>query len=158
MRSSLLAIGCLAASISFPTLGNGQDQLSDVKAATQLLWNQVYGQGGTTLYCGALFNQEGSQLKTSMVYTSKQLKSALRCITTRQCGIMNPRYAYMVSDLHNLYPALARVELVRRNAQFGELDSSVPSKFDAIGCDMKTRFQMVEPRGEVKGNIARAIF
>ena len=158
MRSSLLAIGCLAASISFPTLGNGQDQLSDVKAATQLLWNQVYGQGGTTLYCGALFNQEGSQLKTSMVYTSKQLKSALRCITTRQCGIMNPRYAYMVSDLHNLYPALARVELVRRNAQFGELDSSVPSKFDDIGCDMKTSFQMVEPRDEAKGNIARAIF
>ena len=158
MRSLLLAIGCLAASISLPTLANGQSQLSDPKAALQLFWSQLYGQGGSTLYCGKAFTEESGQLKASAIYSSKQLKSALRCITARQCGIMNPRYVYMASDLHNLYPAMTRVELVRRNAQFGELDDSVPSKFDDIGCDMKTSFQLVEPRDEAKGNVARAIF
>ncbi|MDX1298300.1 MAG: endonuclease, partial [Pseudomonas sp.] len=44
------------------------------------------------------------------------------------------------------------------NAQFGDLDDSVPSKFDDIGCDMKTSFQLVEPRDDAKGNVARAIF
>ncbi|MFP6848359.1 MAG: endonuclease [Pseudomonas sp.] len=158
MRSLFLAIGCLAASISPLALASGQNQLSDPKAATQLLWSQLYGQGGSTLYCGQTFSTESSQLKASPIYSNKQLKSALRCITDRQCTIMNPRYGYIASDLHNLYPTLTRVELVRRNAQFGELDTQVPSKFDDIGCNMKTSFQLVEPRDEAKGNIARAIF
>jgi deoxyribonuclease-1 len=158
MRSLLLAIGCLAASISLPTLANGQNQLSDPKAAVQLFWSQLYGQGGTTLYCGKTFSEENGQLKASPIYSSKQLKGALRCVTDRQCGIMNPRYVYMASDLHNLYPVLTRVELVRRNAQFGVLDDSVPSKFSDIDCDMKTSFHLVEPRDEAKGNVARAIF
>jgi deoxyribonuclease I len=158
MRSLFIAISYLAASTSLPALAGGQDQLTDPKAAIQLLWNQVYAQGGSTLYCGQSFSAESSQLKASPIYSSKQLKSALRCVTDRQCGIMNPRYVYMESDLHNLYPALTRVELVRRNAQFGELDTEVPSKFDDINCDMKTSFQMVEPRDEAKGNVARTLF
>ena len=158
MRSLLFAIGCLTAGISLPTLANGQNQLSNPKAAVQLFWSQLYGQGGSTLYCGKDFTEESGQLKASAIYSTRQLKSALRCVTNRQCGIMNPRYVYMASDLHNLYPAMTRVELVRRNAQFGDLDDSVPSKFDDIGCDMKTSFQLVEPRDEAKGNVARAIF
>ena len=71
---------------------------------------------------------------------------------------MNPRYPYIAADLHNHYPALTRVELARRNAQFAELAADVPSKFADIGCDLKTSFQLVEPRDEAKGNIARAIF
>lgn len=158
MRSLFLAIGCLAAGISPLASANGQNQISDPKAAVQLFWNQLYGQGGTSLYCGKAFSEESGQFKASAIYSNKQLKSALRCVTNRQCGIMNPRYVYMASDLHNLYPALTRVELARRNAQFGDLDDSVSSKFEDIGCDMKTSFQLVEPRDEAKGNIARAIF
>lgn len=158
MRSLLLVIGCLAASISLPALAKGQSQLADPKAAVQLFWSQLYGQGGSTLYCDKAFSEESSQLKASAIYSSKQLKSALRCVTDRQCGIMNPGYGYIASDLHNLYPAMNRVELARRNAHFGELDDSVPSKFADIDCDMKTSFQLVEPRDAAKGNIARAIF
>lgn len=158
MRSLLIAIGCLAASFSLPTLASGQNQLSDPKAATQLFWDQLYGQGGTSLYCGKTFSAGGGQFTASPIYSTKQLKSALRCVTDRQCGIMNPRFVYMISDLHNLYPALTRVELARRNAQFGELDDSVASKFADIGCDLKASFQLVEPRDEAKGNVARAIF
>lgn len=158
MRSLFIAIGCLAVSISPFASASGQNQISDPKTAVKLFWSQLYGQGGTSLYCGTAFSEESGQFKASAIYSSKQLKSSLRCITNRQCGIMNPQYVYMASDLHNLYPAMTRVELVRRNAQFGELDDSVPSKFADIGCDMKTSFQMVEPRDEAKGNIARAIF
>lgn len=158
MRSLFFVLGCLIAVASPLALANGQDQIANPKAAVQMLWSEVYGQGGTTLYCGSPFSGESGQLKASTIYSNTQLKSTLRCITDRQCGIMNPRYVYMASDLHNLYPAMARVELARRNAQFGELDDSVQSKFDDIGCDMKTSFQLVEPRDEAKGNIARAIF
>jgi deoxyribonuclease-1 len=158
MRPSLLAIGCLTTSIILPTLANGQDQLSDPKAAMQLFWSQVYGQGGTTLYCGKAFSGEDSQLEASLIYSSKQLKSALNCITTRQCAIMDPRYSYMMSDLHNMYPALTRVELARRNAHFGELGASASSTLNDIECDIKTSFHLLEPRDQAKGNVARAIF
>jgi deoxyribonuclease I len=162
MRSLLIAIGCLAANASvgagLPTLTGGQEQLANPKAATQLFWDQLYNKGGNTLYCDQSFSGPSSQLKASQIYSSKQLKSALRCTTERQCGLMSQGYFFMASDLHNLYPALARVELMRRNVNFGELDSGVPSKLSDIGCDMKASFQTVEPRDEAKGNIARAIF
>jgi deoxyribonuclease-1 len=158
MRSSLLAIGCLAATFSLPALANGQDALADSNVAEQLLWSQVYSQGGTTLYCGTAFSGEGGQFEASLIYSSKQIKSVLDCVTTRQCAIIAPSYRYMMSDLHNIYPALTRVELARRNAQFGELDGNVPSAFADIGCDMKTSFRLVEPRDQAKGNVARALF
>lgn len=159
MRVVTLFLGCLAACTSLSSLANGQNQLGDVKQAIeQGFWQSLYGNGGTTLYCGKAFERENGNLSASPVYSSKQLKSALRCVTDRQCTIMNPRYPFIVSDLHNYYPALARVELVRRNAQFADLADDVPSKFADIDCEMKTSFQLVEPRDEAKGNIARAIF
>ncbi|HWV09204.1 MAG TPA: endonuclease [Pseudomonas sp.] len=158
MRTAVLAIGCLATSLSLSCLAAGQNQIPDAKASAQLFWNQLYAGGGTSLYCGKPFEGEGGLFTISPVYSSKQLKQSLRCITDRQCTIMNPRYPLITADLHNHYPALTRVELARRNAQFGDLDDSVPSKFDDIGCDMKASFQLVEPRDEAKGNVARAIF
>jgi deoxyribonuclease I len=158
MRAVILALGCLAAAFSLPAQANGQKQLNDSKVATQLFWSQVYGQGGSTLYCGKTFSGESSQVVASPVYGSQQLKRALRCVTDRQCSIMNPSYPYMAADLHNLYPALSRVELTRRNAQFAELGAGVPSKFADIGCELKASYQQVEPRDEAKGNVARAIF
>ena len=125
MRAVIIALGCLATTFSLPTLASGQNQIAGTKAATQIFWNQLYSQGGTSLYCGQAFTGESGQLKVSPIYSSKQLKSALRCITNRQCSIMTPTYPYMTADLHNLYPALSRVELARRNAQFGELDATV---------------------------------
>ncbi|MDG9760345.1 endonuclease [Pseudomonas sediminis] len=159
MRAVTLLLGCLATGISTFSLASGQTRLDDVKQAIdQAFWQALYGSGGTTLYCGQTFARESGTLTASPIYSSKQLKSAMRCVTDRQCTIMNPRYPYIVADLHNYYPALTRVELVRRNAQFAELGDDVPSKFADIGCDLKTSFQLVEPRDEAKGNIARAIF
>lgn len=160
MRTVVIALGCLAASFSLPALANGQSQIAEPQVRDQLFWNELYGAGGTSLYCAKAFTGEsgGGLLSASPIYSSKQLKSALRCITARQCNIMNPRYAYMAADLHNLYPALSRVEQVRRNAQFGELDAGAQSPFADIGCDLKSRFKVLQPHDSAKGNIARAIF
>ena len=120
----------------------------------------MYGAGGTSLYCAKAFTGAGGGglLSVSQIYSSQQLKRALRCSTDSQCNLMSPFYAYMAADLHNLYPALTRVEQTRRNAQFGELDASVQSAFADIGCDLKSSFQLLEPHDAAKGNIARAIF
>jgi deoxyribonuclease-1 len=158
MRSLVIAVSCLAASISLSAVANGQTQLSDPKATPQLLWSKVYEQGGKTLYCSSSFSTDTSQLKDSPVYSTKQLKASLRCVTDRQCNIMNPRYVFMASDLHNYYPALSQIEQARANAQFGVLDDSAQVNFAELGCEMKTSFKMVEPRDDAKGNVARALF
>lgn len=160
MRAVAIALGCLAAvSTITPALAGGQSQLGDPKAgAEQVFWGQLYASGGSSLYCAKAFDQSHGQLMPSPVYASKQIKSALRCVTDGQCLATNPQYPYMLADLHNLYPELTRVELARRSAQFGNLGDDVPSKFAAIGCDLKSSFQLVEPRDAAKGNVARAIF
>ncbi|MDM8350820.1 endonuclease [Pseudomonas sp. sp1636] len=160
MRTVVIALGYLAASFGLPALAGGQSQISAHEAREQLFWHDLYGAGGTTLYCAKAFASGGAggSLSISPIYSNKQLKSALRCITDRQCRIMTPHYAYMVSDLHNLYPALSRVELARSNAQFAELDASAQNAFDDIDCDLKSSAKLLEPRDEAKGNIARAIF
>lgn len=159
MRAVTLFFGCLATCFSPVSLASGQNQLGDPEQAiAQAFWQDLYGTGGTTLYCGQSFANPGGTFTASPIYSSKQLKRALRCITDNQCAVMNPRYPYIAADLHNHYPALTRVELARRNAQFAELADDVPSKFADIGCELKASFQLVEPRDEAKGNIARAIF
>lgn len=160
MRAVAIALCCLSAASTAPlTLAGGQSQLADPKASSEVnFWGQLYAAGGSSLYCAQAFGQSHSQLMPSPVYASKQIKSALRCVTDQQCQQANPQYPYMLADLHNLYPELTRVELARRSAQFGDLADEVPSAFAALGCDLKSSFQLVEPRDAAKGNVARAIF
>lgn len=159
MRATALAIGCLTTVSTLAVMAGGQNQLSDPKAsAKQVFWGQLYAQGGSSLYCAKPFGTNHARLMLSPVYSRKQIKSALRCVTEPQCQAANAQYPYMLADLHNLYPELSRVELTLRSAQFGNLGSDVPSKFADLGCDLQSSFQLIEPRDAVKGNVARAIF
>lgn len=161
MRVVATALCSLAfcATTAVTASAGGQNKFDDHKSSVeQVFWPQLYQQGGSSLYCGKSFSSEGGQFVASPVYPTKQIKSTLHCITDSQCAEKNPQYPYMLADLHNLYPELMRVELARRNSQFGTLGDAVPSKFDDIGCDLKASFQLVEPRAEAKGNVARAIF
>ncbi|MCY1279893.1 Endonuclease I [compost metagenome] len=159
MRGMAIALALLAVPAVPALASSGQDQLPNAKTAIeQVFWPKLYGTGGNTLYCDKPFTGSSSEYTASAVYSSKQIKSALRCMTENQCQVVSPRFEYMLADLHNLYPELTRVELARRNAQFGAVGPDVPSKFSDIGCDLKATFQLIEPRDAAKGNVARAIF
>ncbi|MDO8332938.1 MAG: endonuclease [Pseudomonas sp.] len=160
MRAVAIALSCLAIyATTIPAYAGGQNQLTSPKAsAGQLFWGELYPAGGISLYCGQNFSSSHNSLMASPVYSSKQIKSALRCSSDQQCLQSNPQYLYMLSDLHNLYPELTRIELARRGAQFGNQGTDVPSEFDDIGCNLKASYQLIEPRDEAKGNVARAIF
>ena len=160
MRAVVIALSCLAVyATAIPVQAGGQNQLESPKASSgELFWGELYPAGGNSLYCGQSFSSSHNSLMASPVYSSKQIKSALRCTSDQQCLQSNPQYLFMLSDLHNLYPELTRIELARRGAQFGNLGAEVPSEFDNIGCNLKASYQLIEPRDEAKGNVARAIF
>ncbi len=158
MRVSAIAFTLLAGLA--PTVhAGGQAVFPDLDEAVRTaFWPGVYGNGGSTLYCGKTFSDnEGGAIGTAHIYNIKQIKSALRCLTDSQCALITPQYIFMVSDLHNLYPTEARIETGRRNAVFGDLKSQNRKPND-LGCGTQATFHVIEPRDEAKGNVARAIF
>jgi deoxyribonuclease-1 len=58
MRAVVIARGCLATCFSLPALANGQSQIADPQVRNQLFWNELYGAGGTSLYCAKAFTGE----------------------------------------------------------------------------------------------------
>ncbi|MGC8114045.1 endonuclease I family protein [Metapseudomonas otitidis] len=158
MRVVAIALSLAALAVSSPLFAGGQNRLPDPKAAIrEAFWKQLYAGPDTTLYCGKPFQGESGLLAASPVYAIKQIKSALRCVTDAQCREANPQYPYMLADLHNLYPELARVELARRNALFGVVGDAASAR-TIDDCPLKSSFQLMEPKDEAKGNVARAIF
>lgn len=67
----------------------------------------------------------------------------------------NEEFRYMFTDMYNLYPSIGAVNYLRANfnfTQFGKKEN-VPSSFG--GCNLKISRNLVEPRDEIKGLIAR---
>ena len=59
--------------------------------------------------------------------------------------------------MHNLYPALAKINKVRGSQAFG-LVRGEPRRFGSCDFEIDPQKRQVEPRPEVRGNIARAMF
>jgi deoxyribonuclease-1 len=89
-------------------------------------------------------------------WTEKICRDALgRAFGGRDCcEMIDPAYRRAAFDLQNLWPAQGDVNARRSNYRFGEL----PGEQRALGaCDLEIdpRHRMIEPRPEVRGDIAR---
>jgi deoxyribonuclease-1 len=70
------------------------------------------------------------------------------------CEAIDPAYRRAAFDLHNLWPAQGDVNARRSNYRFGE----IPGERRVFGpCDLEIdeRRRMIEPRPEIRGDIAR---
>lgn len=71
-----------------------------------------------------------------------------------------PGYGFAEADLHNLWPALSRINSSRSNHSFGELPGEENRRFTDI-CEDYERSSapnvLVEPRDKVKGELARSL-
>lgn len=159
MRIFVLAIPALAAAFTPSVFARGQDVLTDLdQAISQHFWPEVYAQGGQTLYCAKSFSKgPTTELSAAHLYSVKQIKTALECMTDIQCTVKTPGYQFMVADLHNLYPADRAIESKRRQAPFGSLVASARTPND-LDCDTRATFHLIEPPLHARGNIARTYF
>jgi deoxyribonuclease-1 len=90
------------------------------------------------------------------VYAASWIASALRCPNRDNCP--NDFYRTASSDLHNLLPALRRYNSSRGNQKFGEIPGET-QRFPEDNCDFERTSRaaaIVEPRDDVKGDIARS--
>ncbi|ARU55931.1 endonuclease I [Oleiphilus messinensis] len=117
-------------------------------------WGKLYEKGGTSFYCKKEFKKKSILYDESYIYSDSWIRDHLRCGTPRQCRKNSPDYRLMVTDMHNIFPAVSKIELNRRDAKFEELGDEIAIE----ECGIKRSFLIMEPADDIKGDIARAIF
>ncbi|WP_422369074.1 endonuclease I family protein [Pelagibius sp.] len=135
-------------------------------------YKKLYPAGGWTLYCGARFKGR-SGMSIEHIYPASWMKVTAGCKKSdrrEDCRKKSNRFNLMEADLHNLYPAVPRINSTRWNHSFGiirgeERKYSTPSDLSDIGSELKacdfeldTAKGIVEPRKIARGNIARSVF
>jgi deoxyribonuclease I len=121
-----------------------------------VFWPLLYNVSYETLYCG-VSKQAGEKVTVEHAYPASWIAVANGCVSRDDC----PKDAYRAasSDLHNLWPALRRYNTSRGNQPFGEIPGEKP-RFKNDTCDYERTSgagAVVEPRDQVKGDIARSI-
>ena len=135
------------------------DNFDEVSVNT--FWNELYPNGGWSLYCGYRFDRaseltEGSQFVIEHIYPVSWMLKHLQCQSRRQCRRdRNPVFTRMEADLHNLYPVWQDINVSRRETPFGMV-AGEDWRFE--GCDFERYLGVTEPRPIARGNIARSLF
>lgn len=71
------------------------------------------------------------------------------------CEKIDPLFRIMQADMYNLQPAIGELNANRSNLYFGIIDGE-PRKFGA--CDFEVDNKVVEPKEDIRGDIARTYF
>jgi deoxyribonuclease-1 len=139
-----------------PAVADDPLWLRQYNRALRGLWSEVYRDGGETLYCGVRFGREkGKQINAEHVFPMSWVARELGCGTRGHCRITSPAFNRIEDDLHNIFPALAEINEARGARRYGE----IPRETRAYGnCDVEIEGRQIEPRPQVRGDIARAMF
>ena len=129
--------------------------------AVNSFWNELYANGGWSLYCGYRFDSSMDLTNDRLfvieqIYASSWMLRHLKCNSRRQCRLNKKSlFTRMEADLHNLYPAWQAIDVSRRNSSFGMVEGE---DWRYENCDFERHHDVAEPRLIARGNIARAIF
>jgi len=125
------------------------------KVRDSVFWLKLYDENYETLYCGSKVSG-GKRVTVEHVYPVIWIADSLGCKNHNECKL--DKYINASSDLHNLWPALKKFESSRGNLPYGEIEGEKP-RFETLVCDFERttgKNAVVEPRDEVKGQIARS--
>ncbi|MCE9521337.1 MAG: endonuclease [Alphaproteobacteria bacterium] len=141
----------------------GQFKYQSYDEARRIFWKKLYPNGGTELYCGIAFdgarNDSVNQaLSVEHAYPADSIAETEPGCTNRSCSV--PRVARAMADLQNLWPAFQRVNSSRSKLRFGEIPGEASRRFTEFCPDFERPTgakAVVEPRDDVKGDLARTI-
>lgn len=125
------------------------------KVRDTFFWGKLYNKDYITFYCG-VDKPKGSRIGVEHVYPKSWIATSLGCKSSKECKL--DKYREASSDLHNLWPAIEQSISNRRSLAFGMiLDEEYRDK--TPDCDFErttSKYAIVEPRGAIKGQIARS--
>ncbi len=118
-----------------------------------VFWNEIYPDGGETLYCGLEFKYREDGLNIEHVFPVAWMTRHFGCGNHRECLRVSPAFNRMKADLHNMYPTREDVNYDRGSLPFGIIQGE---RWRFESCDFEVT-DIVEPRPAARGEIARAI-
>ena len=156
-----LLVFTFLALITFSVKADQPIQYNYNEVAANIFWQQLYGEGGWTLYCGLKFNrpsisEDSITLTIEHIYPTSRMISALGCNSRSQCYEQKKNmFSVMEADLHNLYPVRLDLSNSLYNSEFGEIEGD---DWRVGDCDFERKNGIVQPRSLARGNVARSIF
>lgn len=119
-------------------------------------WQELYPDGGETLYCGKKFRPFDRSVNVEHIYPMSWVTRKLGCGKRDQCRHGSDRFNFIESDMHNMYAARKDVNKARGSLAFAMIKGE---DHHFRGCDFEVDFRgrKVEPRPEARGRIARAM-
>ncbi len=70
------------------------------------------------------------------------------------CSMIDPCFSIMEGDVHNLQPSIYELNFDRKNYPYGEIEGE-ERKYGSCDFEVDTRKNIVEPRNQIRGDIAR---
>lgn len=113
---------------------------------------QLYPDGGKTLYCQETFRASG-RVSVDNIYDERRLAKHFGCRSSRFCK-SNSDFNTAAQDLHGRFPVTSQTELDRRRTLFGDLPDNITPDPE---CGYRQSFQVFEPPLHAKGDVARAM-
>lgn len=138
-----------------------RSQMNEYNKALKILWTKVYPNKGNTLYCEKTFSTKNRQerkkhVNAEHVFPMAWVTKELRCGTRKQCKRTSPEFRQIESDLHNIYPAVIKLNRARGSYRFGDIKGE-KRQFGACDFEVDRQHRVAEPRPEVHGDVARAM-
>ncbi len=137
--------------------GNTAQPILTYEEARPLFWRELYPDGGETFYCQRRFGPGYNEgINIEHVFPMSWVAWKLNCGKRQQCRETSDEFNLIEADLHNLYPARADINKIRASHQFAIIRGERREYGD---CDFEIddRRRLIEPRPEIRGDIARAM-
>ncbi len=158
LTGGYLLVAWAMLAVSSLVLAAGQQKIPDYETARGIFWRQLYKNAGTSLYCGQqMKNRRHRGMNIEHVFPMSWVTRSLRCGNRSQCRNRNQLFNHIEADLHNLYPALIRINKARSSFPFAMV-AGEKRRFQRCDFEVNEFKRIVEPRPAVRGNIARAVF
>ena len=158
MRQYLLVMLSMFALLACDSPSAQQSAIDDYYEAKKLFWGKLYSRGGETLYCGQPFgSNKGRLINVEHVLPMSWVMNKLNCRDRDSCRRNSTDFRRIEADLHNLYPSRRDINQIRSSFPFGVVRGE-RRQYDQCDFELDKKSRIVEPRAEVRGEIARAMF
>jgi len=175
----------LVALLISPSIWADQEGIRNYKEALdKVFWGYYVGKKGDEsreIYCGIAFKavprEDGRGFMAKRVmnveiisiehaFPAEWIANNLGCTMKREeCRTdsdIGERFNHAEGDMHNMWPALQKLNASRGILPFAEIEGEEPREIQigakVFKCDFENNGKWVEPRPNVRGNLARSIF
>lgn len=137
--------------------GNAAQPIETYEEARPIFWQQLYPDGGETFYCQKKFGSGYNKgINIEHVFPMSWVAWKLNCGKRQQCRDTNDEFNLIEADLHNLYPARADINEARSSYTFTIIEGE-KRQFGQCDFEIDKQQRLIEPRPEIRGEIARAM-